>query len=273
MKHATCAFFVHTLMMILIDYTQLTDLGLHAQPMPWIPRELDRGCDAFQSNLSNIFVSTPTSPNFANWFCTCSRFLPPHRAQRTNRTSTWCCHVPPSPQFPHGLSTGSNVISSAKVQSMTAYEWLLENLMELTVARCITPVDRPVRSKSMMFQSTTLSSIKLVPATLCCDAKSIITRISGRVLLAWMSSEEGPRKSLTVLYKLSSALPLTDIVVANSGTSDERKACTSWITHLSALNKVKHVLEPPKKTLKQRLCKKGLMPQKCVLWPVRPTSN
>jgi len=110
---------------------------------------------------------------------------------------------------------------------MTAYEQLLENLMELTVARCITPVDRPVRSKSMMFQSTTPSSIKLVPATLCCDAKSIIMRISGRVLLAWMSSKEGPRKSLTVLYKLSSALPLTDIVVANSETPDERKACTS----------------------------------------------
>jgi hypothetical protein len=273
MKHAICAFFVHTLIMILIDYTQLTDLGLHAQPMPWIPRELDRGCDAFQSNLSNICVSTPTSPNFANWFCTCSRFLPPHRAQRTNRTSTWCCHVPPLPQFAHGLSDGSNVIFRAKVKSMTAYEQVLENLMELTVARCITPVDRPVRSKSMMFQSTTPSSIKLVPATLCWDAKSIIMRISGRVLLAWMSSKEGPRKSVTVLYKLSSALPLTDIVVANSETPDERKACTSWITHLSALNKVKHVLEPPKKTLKQRLCKKGLMPQKCVLWPVRPTSN
>jgi hypothetical protein len=66
---------------------------------------------------------------------------------------------------------------------------------------------------------------------------------------------------------------LTDIVVANSETPDERKACTSWITYLSALNKVKHVLEPPKKTLKQRLYKKGWMPQKCVLWPVRPTSN
>jgi len=77
---------------IITGFMQRTDLGLQAHPTPWIPRELERDCVAFQSNLSNNCVSTPTNPSSPKRFCTCSRFLPPHSAQRTNSTSTWCCH-------------------------------------------------------------------------------------------------------------------------------------------------------------------------------------
>jgi hypothetical protein len=91
----------------------------------------------------------------------------------------------------------------------------------------MTRVERPVRSKNVMFQSTTPSSVELVPAMVCCDCNSgsIMTRISALVLLARTSSKMWPCPSLTALYKLSSALPLTDIVMANAETSDERTDC------------------------------------------------
>jgi hypothetical protein len=101
----------------------------------------------------------------------------------------------------------------------------------------MTPVEGPVRSKNVMFQLTTLSSMELVPAMVCCDcnAGSITTCISALVLLARTSSKMWPRPSLTALYKLSSALPLTDIVMANAETSDERTDCTP-LRNISALH-------------------------------------